>query len=238
MLLYYIRHGDPSYVPDELTNLGKQQASALAKRLASHGIDQVFTSTSGRAIETAQPLCDLLKLNPTLLDWCNEEKLLRLLHGYTGQGYMEWIFRVPEIRRMFCSDEVRKLGRQWYTHPFFDGTNYGVGIQKVQADVDAFLEHLGYRHDLENNVYEAVAPNDQRVALFAHEGVGAAVLSCILDIPYPIFTTHFDMTHTGVTVIEFAENYGVLTPRVLSYDNDSHIYREGLPTRFQNKFYF
>ena len=52
------------------------------------------------------------------------------------------------------------------------------------------------------------------------------------------FTTHFDMTHTGVTVIEFAENYGVLTPRVLSYDNDSHIYREGLPTRFQNKFYF
>jgi broad specificity phosphatase PhoE len=139
---------------------------------------------------------------------------------------------------MFCSDEVRKLGRQWYTHPFFDGTNYGEGIQKVQADVDAFLEHLGYRHDLENNVYEAVAPNEQRVALFAHEGVGAAVLSCILDIPYPIFTTHFDMTHTGVTVIEFAENYGVLTPRVLSYDNDSHIYREGLPTRFQNKFYF
>ena len=87
MLLYYIRHGDPSYVPDELTNLGKQQASALAKRLASHGIDQVFTSTSGRAIETSQPLCDLLKLNPTLLDWCNEEKLLRLLQNTRKHFY-------------------------------------------------------------------------------------------------------------------------------------------------------
>ena len=43
-------------------------------------------------------------------------------------------------------------------------------------------------------------------------GAGAAILSCILDVPYPIFTSHFDMTHTAVTVIEFAENYGVLTP--------------------------
>ena len=238
MLLYYVRHGDPSYMPDELTYLGKQQAAAVAKRLASHGIDQVFTSTSGRAIETGQPLCDLLKLKPTLLDWCNEDKVLRDLSGLTEQGYLEWVFRVPKIRKLFCTNEIRALGREWYTHPAFEGTTYAEGIQKVQREVDAFLENLGYRHDLENNVYEAIQPNDRRIALFAHEGSGAAILSCILDVPYPMFTTHFDMTHTGVTVIEFAENYGVMTPRVLSYDNDSHIYREGLPTRFQNKFYF
>lgn len=237
MLLYYIRHGDPQYVPDELTPLGKLQAASVAKRLATHGIDQVFASTSGRAIETSQPLCDLLKLKPTLLDWCNEDRVMVNLTGRTKQGYIEWIFRIPEVRAMFCTNEVRSLGREWYTHPYFADTPYGQGIQKVQADVDAFLESLGYRHDLENNVYEAVNPNDQRVALFAHEGAGAAILSCILDVPYPIFTSHFDMTHTAVTVIEFAENYGVLTPRVLTYGNDSHLFRDGLPTKFQNKFY-
>jgi len=237
MLLYYVRHGDPQYVPDELTPLGKLQAASVAKRLATHGIDHVYASTSGRAIETSQPLCDLLKLKPTLLDWCNEDKVMVNLAGRTKQGYIEWIFRIPEIREKFCTNEVRALGREWYTHPFFSDKPYGEGICKVQADVDAFLESLGYRHDLENNIYEAVNPNDQRIALFAHEGAGAAILSCILDVPYPIFTSHFDMTHTAVTVIEFAENYGVLTPRVLTYGNDSHLFRDGLPTKFQNKFY-
>lgn len=237
MLLYYVRHGDPHYVPDQLTELGKRQAESVAKRLALHGIDQVFASTSGRAIETAQPLCDYLKLKPVLLDWCNEDKVMVNLADRTKQGFPEWIFRIPEIREMFCSNEVRALGRQWYTHPYFAGKPYGEGICKVQQDVDAFIESLGYRHDLEKNIYYADRPNDQRVALFAHEGAGEAILSAILDVPYPIFTTHFDMNHTGVTIIEFAENYGVLTPRVLSYSNDSHFYRDGLPTRFQNKFY-
>lgn len=55
MLLFYIRHGDPTYNPDELTPLGKRQAEAAAKRLALYGIDRIFASTSNRAIQTAQP---------------------------------------------------------------------------------------------------------------------------------------------------------------------------------------
>lgn len=33
MLLFYIRHGDPIYIPDSLTDLGKRQAEAVARRL-------------------------------------------------------------------------------------------------------------------------------------------------------------------------------------------------------------
>ena len=34
MLLFFIRHGDPIYNPDSLTDLGKKQAEALVKRMA------------------------------------------------------------------------------------------------------------------------------------------------------------------------------------------------------------
>ena len=34
MLLYIVRHGDPIYNPDSLTERGKLQAAALGKRLA------------------------------------------------------------------------------------------------------------------------------------------------------------------------------------------------------------
>ena len=61
MLFFYIRHGDPIYTPDQLTPLGQRQADAVGKRLAMFGVDRIYSSTSMRAQQTAQPTCDLLK---------------------------------------------------------------------------------------------------------------------------------------------------------------------------------
>ena len=60
MLFFYIRHGEPIYTPDSLTPLGEKQAQAVAKRLSVYGVDKVFSSTSNRAIMTAQPTCEIL----------------------------------------------------------------------------------------------------------------------------------------------------------------------------------
>jgi len=60
----------------------------------------------------------------------------------------------------------------------------------------------------------------------------------LLDIPYPMFATEFDMTHTGMTVIEFKEKDGYAIPKVLTFSSDAHIYREGLPTNYNNQIRF
>ena len=62
MLLYYLRHGDPIYDPDSLTELGHQQAQALSKRLSLYGLDEIYASTSIRAQMTAEPTCKALGL--------------------------------------------------------------------------------------------------------------------------------------------------------------------------------
>lgn len=49
MILYYIRHGDPIYNPNQLTPLGERQAEAAAKRLAVYGMDKIYASVSNRA---------------------------------------------------------------------------------------------------------------------------------------------------------------------------------------------
>ena len=56
-----------------------------------------------------------------------------------------------------------------------------------------------------------------------------------MDVPYPLFSTRFDMGHTGVTVIEFAQRDGFVVPRMLQMSNDSHLYHEGLSTKYQNR---
>ena len=72
MLIYYIRHGDPVYDPDSLTELGKRQAEAIGKRLAGVDIGKIYASSSNRAIQTATPLSEMSKKEITVLDWCNE----------------------------------------------------------------------------------------------------------------------------------------------------------------------
>ena len=238
MILYYIRHGDPIYDPNQLTPLGERQAEAVAKRVAVHGIDRIYSSPSNRARQTAEPLCQITKMKPEILDWTDETMLFREMAQMDADGTKQWPFRHSIYRDLLNSREVRGLGRNWYTNPKFKDTGVGPAIARIQRELDSFLETLGYKHDLDNNCYRQLRENKERVAFFAHEGVGVAIMSCLLDIPYPMMSTRFDMTHTGVTVIHFEEKFGSVIPKVLTYSNDSHLYREGLPTKHQNSIFY
>lgn len=233
MLLYYVRHGDPIYSPDSLTPLGERQAEAVAKRLALCGVDEVYSSTSNRAIMTAKPTCELVKKEPVLLDFANEGYAWNELtiDREDGEG-KTWLFQSRKAIEFFNSPAVRELGDRWYDHPELAAHNYVKGITRIYDEADGFLAKLGYEHIRYSGKYKAVKPNDRRVALFAHQGFGLAFLSCVLDIPYSMFCTHFDMCHTGVTVLKFEEKGDWAVPKVLTLSSDSHLYREGLPTLY------
>lgn len=238
MLFIYVRHGDPTYSPDALTPLGRRQAEAVAKRLALFGVDQIYASTSNRAIETARPTCEMLKKEMTVLDFCNEAHAWNQLNVLTEAGSRIWGFLDPKTRQLFVSQELLQMGRQWYDHPALKEYTFKEGIERIQRESDNFLRTLGYEHIPDTGAYKVIHPNEDRVALFAHQGFGVAFLSCVLDIVYPQFCMHFDMGHTGMTVIEFKEENGIAIPKVLTLASDSHLYREGLPTNYQNQIRF
>ena len=237
MLFYYIRHGDPVYEPDILTPLGHEQAKAVAKRLALHGIDKIYCSSSNRARLTAQPLCDLLKKEPVTLDWCHEDRAYEFFHVTRPDGTRKWAVADLETKKRFVSREVCRLGDLWHQHPAFQNTRFAEGVEVFGRKTDELLASLGYVRDPELGCYRAEGSNEERVALFAHWGASGAILSHILGVPYPQFAMHFTMGHTAVSVIEFREVDGLVIPKALSFANDSHLYREGLPTKFANRIY-
>ena len=233
MIFYYVRHGDPTYDPDSLTGLGKRQAEAVAKRLCVYGLNKIFVSSAERAKMTAKPTCEVLKMEATVLDWCNE------IHAWNelkvkDKEKEDWCFLFTKYRKLFSSERIRLLGEKWYEDRAFNGKKFGDGIKRIQKETDLFFENLGYKHDRENRIYIPVNPNEERVALFAHQGFGVAFLSSVLDIPYPEFSLHFDISHSSVTIIEFKEIDGIVIPKVLTMSNDSHLFREGLPTAYNN----
>lgn len=238
MLLFYVRHGDPTYDPDCLTPLGHRQAEAVGRRLAAFGIDKVFASTSTRAMQTAQPACEMLKTEMTTLDFCHENHAWADLALDLEDGRRMWAFDIPKYRRMFIDEEVKRLGNCWYDHPWFADTRFKSGMERIIRESDDLLASLGYEHDHGANCFRAVRPNDDRIALFAHAGFGLAFLSNVLDIPYPSVCVHFDMCHTGMTVIEFAEYGGICIPRVLTLSGDGHLCMAGMPTNYNNRVRF
>ncbi len=238
MLFFYVRHGDPIYVPNSLTPLGERQAEAVAKRLALYGLDKIYSSPSTRAVMTSRPTCEILKKEAELLDFTDEAIIWRNLTIKTDEGKVSWLFQDKKHRLLLTDPSMRSLGHRWFDHPDIKDHNFGKEIARIYDETDKLFASLGFVHDRYTGRYKVTDVPYERVALFAHQGFGLAFLSCITDIPYSQFSMYFDMTHTGVTVIEFKDEGGFAIPKICTLSNDSHLYREGLPTNYNNLIRF
>lgn len=238
MLFFYIRHGDPIYKPNSLTPLGERQAEAVAKRLALYGLDKIYSSPSARAVMTAKPTCEILKKEPELLDFTDEEIAWDNLTIKTKEGKSSWMFHHKDHRLLLTDPSMIALGHKWFDHPDIKKYGFEKEISRIYNETDSFFASLGFEHERYTGRYKVTNVPYERVALFAHQGFGLAFLSCLLDIPYPMFCAHFDITHTGITVIELKDEGGFSIPKICTLSNDSHIYREGLPTTYNNLIRF
>jgi len=221
MIFYYIRHGEPTYDPDDLTALGRKQAEEVAEHLARIGVDQIFSSTSNRAIQTALPTATRLNKEITCLDFASERHVWENLTIDTPSG-RDWMFHSAEMKELFHTKELVDLGLRWFDHPRFPDPRFENEMNRIQEESDRFFASLGYRRR-ETGKYEVVRESEERIALFAHQGFGFAFLSLLLGIPYPQFCTHFELGHAGITIIQFKNENGFSYPKVLSLSNDGHL---------------
>ena len=230
MVLYIIRHGDPIYETDTLTERGRLQAEALGKRMAALGIDKVYSSPMGRARETAAPTCSLLGLEPVIEEWAHEIEDERLTPY--PDGVMKSITMLP-------NNIFRENGNLYLSYDeAFQCTGIGEShikdaVEFIERNGRDFLERLGYKE--ENGVYRIVRPSEERVALFCHSAFTKAWLSSMMHVPINIVWSALEVTHTGVTAIEFKNrDSGFTAPKILCISDVSHLYAEKLDTRHNN----
>jgi probable phosphoglycerate mutase len=235
MLLYIVRHGDKSYNSDSLTELGKVQAQAVAKRVSHFGIDKIYSSSMIRAQQTAEPTAILTKKDVVVKDWMSEIHTWNEFTIKNKQGEKIWAFEDDKYKALMRSQEVLKMGMEWHKGKLSPFKN---GYERILNESDKFFEELGYVHIREKNCYKATNPNDMRVAVFCHSGFGISWLGTLMDIPLPVAWTTLSLSHSSVTVVEFNGRKGKMcNPKILTVSNDSHLYREGLPTKYNNKIF-
>lgn len=81
-----VRHAERDDGQKVLNDKGKERANRLANILREAGIEAIFSSDYQRTKQTAQPLCELLNLEPIIYDAGNLPALVTLIKkDYSGK---------------------------------------------------------------------------------------------------------------------------------------------------------
>ena len=215
MRIVFVRHGEPDYTHDCLTEQGKLQALAAAERLREEEIEEIFSSPLGRAAETAAATAELLKLPVKTLDYMRE------LHwGSTDGTPLPSEGHPWDLADLLAGEGWDLTNPGWREHPYFRNNRVTENADMVARKTDEWLLSLGYERN--GAFYRCVRPDDRQktVALFSHGGSSAAAMGHILNLPFPYACGLFHLEFTGITVIRLDRNPGQQRLPCLELAND------------------
>ena len=216
MKIIIIRHGDPDYSIDSLTERGRKEAELLKLRLDKMPIDAAYVSPLGRAALTAKIATAGRNVELVTKDWLREFVYIwdRLPEEYNAK------------KRLLDSPDWIK---------YVDKEDVEERYKQVCDGLDELLKNHGYVHN--GFDYDVVSPNHDNVFLFCHYGVECVILSHLLGVsPYPFFQG-FCALPTSVTIIASEERRkGKASFRCIGFGDLSHLYAGNMAPSFAARF--
>jgi len=215
MRIIFVRHGHPDYANDCLTALGHRHAEAASLRLLEEGIGEIFSSSCGRAAETAAHTADKLGLPVKQFDFIREIYWgARDGEAIAHNGH-PWFTAQDEVK-----DGHPLMRQDWRETAPFDRNIAVDSAAAVAAGIDEWLKTLGYTR--EGDYYRVTGENTGRtVAMFSHAGAASAALSHMFNLPFPYFCCAIEFDYTSITVVRLSDEAGALTMPAFELVNDA-----------------
>lgn len=206
MKLFIIRHGDPDYERDSLTERGRREAALLCDRLLRENITKVYCSPLGRARATAAPFLLATGLQCDVRDWMMEfpygVRQPLASHGLAESDRGSCCWDIDPRYFMIYQDELSDPVR-WREHEMYKNGRVGEGVDKVYRGLDELLAENGYRR--RGILYEVDEDADKNanIALFCHMGLGTLLVSRFAHVSPPLAWQMFRVMPTSVTTVVF-----------------------------------
>ena len=230
MKLIIIRHAEPDYSIDSLTEKGWREANLLADRLEKMQLDHLFCSPLGRAQDTAKPYLERTGRSITVCDWLEE------FSGYTFKensenGRRPW----DQMPAVWTADKDNYDRDKWIKTDLMQSGDVEQKYRWVCNGLDELLSRYGYRKD--GDIYRVERENEETVVLFCHFGVECVLLSHILGVsPLPIWHG-FVALPSSVTILNTEEREkGIASFRCSRFGDLSHLYAADEPESFAARF--
>ena len=220
MKLIFIRHGDPDYANDSLTEKGVKEATLLAQRVKSwENITQIYASPKGRAQKTASYSLNAMGRDAITFEWLREFSYDVTSPG-RGFKHVPWDFYPTywKIQPILYDKD------NWASAEIFEGTDVKKDSIWVYENFDKLLSEYGY---VRNNqgIYEVDHENDDTtLVFFCHLGISYLLIGHLLGIAPTVLWHTFFTAPTSVTIIGSEEmEKGYANFRIQVMGDTSHL---------------
>ena len=230
MKLLIIRHGDPDYEKDSLTEIGWAEAELLSKRMEKLEVKAFYVSPLGRAKDTASVTLRAMGREAEECQWLREFRGRALKPGETKPDIAwDWL-PADWTGDPLCYDPDR-----WLDSERFQGTNVGEEYRWVTEEFDKLLASYGYVR--EGNHYRAQRPNEDTVVFFCHFGLESVLLSHLLHVsPMVLWHGTCAAPASVTTVVTEERREGIASFRMSAFGDTSHLYAAGREPSFSARF--
>lgn len=230
MRIIFIRHAEPDYVNDTLTEKGFREAEILAGRTADWKVDHVYVSPMPRAQYTMNPsLKNWQEKNPSLkpvtYEWL-QEIYYRIKDPVTGDERIAWDF-YPEYFTGYTELHDKD---KWFDTPVMKSGDIKSHYEDVINGFNELLANHGYVAK-GNGLFEVKEHNDDTIVLVCHLGVTFAMLGYLTGIASPSLWQGFFVAPTSITVVSSDERDAGkgCAFRVQTFGDASHLREAGEP---------
>lgn len=253
MKLIFIRHAEPDYSIDSLTEKGFREASFLAERTKSWKVNEVFCSPLGRAVETSKPSLKNWNMTATTYDWLREFHAPVSGEGRRDNRTIPWDF-LPE----YLNEHPELLdNNNWFNSKIMVDGNVKAEYDRVCRGIDSILSKYGYERDgLSYTTHHIISssdymiyngttiecmknsPNDEPVLVFfCHLGVMLAIISHLINTSPVTLWQGIFTPPSSVTVLSAEERYaGSVYFRAQAIGDTTHLYTADEPVSFYGGF--
>ncbi len=218
MKIVFIRHAEPDYSIDSLTERGWQEADLLADRIENLPADAYYCSPLGRAKDTAKESMRRLKKTYEILDWL-EEFPARVPDVDTGKERIPWNFLPSYWTKV---DDYYKSDKWYDTDIMKKGEVHGA-YDRICKGMDELLEKYGYIRD--GRVYRTESGNEKTIVIFCHMAMQLVAISYLTGLPTLPLWQNFFIAPTGISVLCTEEREkGIASFRCKMLGDISHLY--------------
>ncbi len=232
MKLLFVRHGDPDYEHDSLTEKGFREAEYLSERLEKlENVRGCYVSPLGRAKATARPTLKKTGWAWEEMPWLQEFPPRILRPDVPDRRSIAWDW----LPQDWTADERFYDKDRWSDHPVMAEAGVRTEYDRVCAGLDAVLARHGYRR--EGNLYRAERPNDGTLVFFCHFGVTCVMLAHLLGASPMVLWHGTCAAPTSVTSLLSEERReGAAYFRMNVFGDVTHLTAHGEPPAFSARF--
>ena len=231
MRIIIVRHGDPDYSIDSLTETGWKEAAILSERLAKLDVKEFYVSPLGRAQDTAKPTLEKLGRNAVTCEWLREFNPRINRPDITNRKKCAWDWLPAD----WTKEEEFFRRDLWYTQETMQQADVKAEYDWVIGEFDQLLNKHGYARDGE--FYRAEQPNQDTLVFFCHFGLGCVLMSRLMNVSPMILWHHTCLAPTSVTTFYTEERQkGIASFRAQSIGDISHLYAAGEEPAFAARF--